>query len=97
MANPGVYYEILRRPHVTEKSSVLQELRNQHAFKVSPTANKSEVKKAVEALFKVKVVKVNIVNLPSKRRRTFGRPGVTRPWKKAIVTLRKGDTIEQAS
>src|SRR5262245_20849832 len=95
MANPSIYYDLLRRPHVTEKASVLQELRNQLAFQVAPHANKSEIKKAIEALFKVKVVKVNIVNLPSKRRRTFGRPGATRPWKKALVTLRKGDTIEQ--
>lgn len=95
MANPSIYYDLLRRPHVTEKASVLQELRNQIAFQVAPDANKSEVKKAIEALFKVKVVKVNIINLPSKRRRTFGRPGSTRPWKKALVTLRKGDTIEQ--
>lgn len=96
MANPSIYYDLLRRPHVTEKSTVLQELRNQLAFEVAPEANKSEIKKAIEALFKVKVVKVNIVNLPSKRRRTFGRPGESRPWKKAMVTLRKGDTIEQA-
>jgi large subunit ribosomal protein L23 len=94
MANPNIYYDLLRRPHVTEKSTVLQELRNQISFQVAPHANKSEDKKAIEALFKVKVVKVNIVNLPSKRRRTFGRPGATRPWKKAVVTLRKGDTIE---
>jgi len=94
MANPNIYYDLLRRPHVTEKSTVLQELRNQISFQVAPHANKSEVKKAIEALFKVKVVKVYIVNLPSKRRRTFGRPGATRPWKKAVVTLRKGDTIE---
>lgn len=95
MANPSIYYDLLRRPHVTEKSTTLQELRNQLAFEVAPTANKSEVKKAVEALFKVKVVKVNIVNHPGKQRRTFGRPGETRTWKKALVTLRKGDAIEQ--
>lgn len=95
MANPSIYYDLLRRPHVTEKSTTLQELRNQLAFEVAPTANKSEVKKAIETLFKVKVVKVNMVNQPGKQRRTFGRPGETRAWKKALVTLRKGDTIEQ--
>jgi large subunit ribosomal protein L23 len=94
MSGLAAYYDLMRRPHVTEKSTVLQELRNQFAFEVAPAANKTEVKKAVEALFKVKVLKVNIVTLPGKRRRTFGRPGETRPWKKAIVTLRKGDTIE---
>lgn len=95
MASPSLYYDLMRRPHITEKTSVLQQLRNQLAFEVAPQANKSEVKKAIEALFKVKVVKVNILNSPSKRRRTFGRPGETRPWKKAMVTLRQGDSIEQ--
>ncbi|MGE3172904.1 MAG: 50S ribosomal protein L23 [Planctomycetota bacterium] len=96
MTNPSKYYDLLRRPHVTEKTTVLQELRNQLAFEVAPDANKSEVKKAIEALFQVKVVKVNIVKQPGKRRRTFGRPGHTRPWKKALVTLREGDTIDVA-
>ncbi len=95
MASPSIYYDLMRRPHVTEKSTVLQQLRNQLAFEVAPQANKTEIKKAIEALFKVKVLKVNIVNLPSKRRRTFGRPGESKPWKKALVTLRAGDTIEQ--
>ena len=93
MANPSLYYHLIRRPLVTEKSTTLQELRNQFTFEVAPDANKSEVKKAVETLFEVKVRKVNIVCLPGKTRRTFGRPGETRPWKKAVVTLRPGDTI----
>lgn len=96
MSKINQFYELLRRPHVTEKSTTLQSLRNQHAFRVASDANKSEIKKAVEALFSVKVVKVNILNTPSKARRTFGRPGETPAWKKAIVTLRKGDTIENA-
>jgi len=96
MANLTAYYNVIRRPHVTEKSTVMQELRNQFTFEVSPDANKSEVKKAIETLFKVKVTAVNMVKLPSKTRRTFGRPGETRPWKKAVVTLRKGDTIDVA-
>ena len=94
MSKINQFYELLRRPHVTEKSTVLQSLRNQHAFRVAPDANKSEVKKAVEALFSVKVVKVNMVNLPSKQKRTFGRPGETKPWKKAVVTLKQGDSID---
>lgn len=94
MSKLNQYYDLLQRPHVTEKSTVLQGLRNQHAFRVAPHANKSEIKKAIEALFPVKVVKVNIVNNPSKSRRTFGRPGSAPAWKKAIVTLRKGDTLE---
>lgn len=96
MANPAQYYDVIRRPLVTEKSSTLQGLRNQFRFEVAPSANKTEVKKAVETLFSVKVVKVNMINVPSKARRMFGRPGATRPWKKAIVTLRQGDTIDIA-
>lgn len=96
MANPSQYYDVIRRPLVTEKSSTLQGLRNQFRFEVAPSANKIEVRKAVETLFSVKVVKVNMLSVPSKARRMFGRPGATRPWKKAIVTLRKGDTIDIA-
>lgn len=96
MANPNLYYELLRRPLVTEKSTTLQGLRNQYTFEVRPDANKSEIRKAVEVLFEVKVQKVNIVKVPGKIRRFMGRPGRTRPWKKAVVTLRKGDVIEIA-
>jgi large subunit ribosomal protein L23 len=94
MANPNQYYDVIRRPLVTEKSSALQGLRNQFRFEVAPSANKIEVKKAIETLFSVKVLKVNMVTMPSKARRMFGRPGATRPWKKAVVTLKKGDTID---
>lgn len=94
MANPIQFYNLIRRPLVTEKSTTLQDLRNQYTFEVADKANKSEVRKAVETLFNVKVVKVNIVSVPGKARRVFGRPGMSPAWKKAIITLRKGDTIE---
>ena len=94
MANPNLYYNLLRRPLLTEKTSTLQELRNQYAFEVAREANKTEVKKAIETLFKVSVVKVNIINQTGKLRRQFGRPGHTKPWKKALVTLKEGDVIE---
>lgn len=94
MANPIPFYDLIRRPLVTEKSTTLQDLRNQYTFEVADKANKSEVRKAVETLFSVKVVKVNIVTVPGKARRVFGRPGMSPGWKKAIITLRKGDTIE---
>lgn len=94
MANPAQFYDVIRRPLVTEKSAAMQGMRNQFSFEVATGANKSEVKKAVETLFSVKVVKVNIANMPSKARRMFGRPGETRPWKKAVVTLRQGDSID---
>jgi len=94
MANPIPFYDLIRRPLVTEKSTTLQDLRNQYTFEVADKANKSEVRKAVETLFSVKVVKVNIVTVPGKARRVFGRPGMSPGWKKAIITLRKGDSIE---
>ena len=94
MANPNQYYDVIRRPLITEKSSKLQGMHNQFRFDVASTANKVEVKKAVETLFSVKVLKVNIANVPGKARRMFGHPGETRPWKKAVVTLRDGDTID---
>jgi large subunit ribosomal protein L23 len=94
MATKSLYFHLIKRPVVTEKSTTMQDLRNQFTFEVAPAANKSEVRKAIETLFGVEVVKVNIVNNPGKTRRAVGRPGQTRPWKKAVVTLKKGDTIE---
>jgi len=94
MVNPAQYYEVVRRPLVTEKTSVLQGLRNQFTFEVADSANKVLVKRAIETLFKVKVVAVNMVSMPAKRRRVFGRPGHTPAWKKAVVTLKAGDTID---
>lgn len=94
MANPNQYFDVIRRPLVTEKSTAMQGMRNQFTFEVSADTNKVEVRKAIETLFSVKVLKVNIVSMPSKARRMFGRPGQTKPWKKAVVTLRKGDSID---
>ena len=94
MAKASLYYDVIRRPRVTEKSTVLQALRNLYTFEVQRSANKSEIRKAVETLFEVKVDKVRIINMPGKFRRFLGRPGRTQPWKKALVTLAQGDTIE---
>ncbi|MBM3973359.1 MAG: 50S ribosomal protein L23 [Planctomycetes bacterium] len=94
MANPAQYYDIVRRPIVTEKSASMQAMRNQFTFEVAASANKVEVKKAIETLFAVKVLKVNMVSMQGKQKRTFGRPGSTKPWKKAVVTLKQGDSID---
>jgi len=94
MANLNQYYKLIEKPVVTEKSTILQDIRNQYTFKIHPRANKSEVRKAIEALFEVHVEKVNIVNVPGKMRRIQGRPGRTPAWKKALVTLRDGERIE---
>jgi large subunit ribosomal protein L23 len=90
------YYRIIERPLLTEKSTVLADIRNQYFFRVDPRATKPEIKKAVEAIFAVKVKKVNVIVMPGKLRRIQGRPGRTTPWKKAIVTLQAGQAIELA-
>jgi large subunit ribosomal protein L23 len=94
MANAEQYYDVVRRPVVTEKSAGVQEARNQYTFEVHKDANKIEVKKAIETLFSVKVEAVNMITMPAKRRRVFGRPGHTPAWKKAVVTLKDGDSID---
>ncbi|MFY9343693.1 MAG: 50S ribosomal protein L23 [Planctomycetota bacterium] len=93
MVDKNQYYDVVRRAVVTEKSTAMQAMHNQFTFEVAADANKIQVKKAVEVLFAVKVLKVRMVSMPSKVRRTLGRPGSTRPWKKAVVKLKKGDSI----
>ena len=94
MVNPSRYYHIVEKPLLTEKSTFLQDVRNQYCFRVHPKANKSEIRKAIEALFDVRVEKVNIINNPGKIRRILGRQGRSAPWKKAIVTLPEGQRLE---
>jgi large subunit ribosomal protein L23 len=86
-------YEVLRRPLITEKSTVLQ-AQNKYAFEIADDANKPQVKQAVENAFKVKVTGVNVVTMPGKTRRVGRRQIQTRSWKKAIITLQPGDKIE---
>lgn len=88
-------YDIIIRPIVTERSNLLSEEHNKYVFEVSPDANKRQIKEAVETIFDKKVVKVNTIVMPAKRgqrgRRTYMR---SKQWKKAIVTLQPGETIE---
>jgi len=90
-------YDVLVRPLVTEKSSYLSGTLNQYSFMVAPNATKTMIKDAVEQLFDVDVVRVNIINAPAKRGRRprSRRLLVRRPgYKKAIVTLAEGQTLE---
>ncbi len=88
-------FDIIRRPRVTEKSVYLQNEHNTYSFEVLPTANKSEIKKAVESLFKVKVTKVTTATFMGKWKRTRTKlPGMTSNWKKAMVTVADGQRIE---
>ncbi len=83
--------QIIRRPLVTEKSTILREEGNVIAFEVAATANKIEVKKAVEELFKVKVVEVRLFNVRGKMKRLGRWVGKRRDWRKAYVRLKKGE------
>ncbi|MCD6528638.1 50S ribosomal protein L23 [bacterium] len=93
-------YKLIKSPHITEKATDLSSL-NKYVFKVSFNANKTEIKKAIEKMYNVKVEKVNIIHIPGKKRRLGRiegwRKGLKRGFKKAIVSLRKGDKIEVLS
>ena len=83
--------QIIRRPLVTEKSTILREEGNVLAFEVAPHANKIEVKKAVEELFKVKVEEVRLFNVRGKMKRMGRWAGKPRDWRKAYVRLKAGE------
>ena len=90
-------YEVLRRPLITEKSSYMSADLQQYVFEVSRDATKTMVKDAIETIFDVTVVRVNVINVPAKRGRKWrNRRILTRrgSYKKAIVTLAPGDTID---
>jgi large subunit ribosomal protein L23 len=80
-------HQVLVKPLVTEKGMHKSTRTNAYAFEVSRLATKADVKRAVESLFDVKVVKVHTQNRRGKARRTKFRQGTTRDWKKAVVTL----------
>ena len=87
-------HDVIKAPLVSEKGTLLTESANQVLFKVRPDANKIEVKYAVETLFKVKVTRVNTLNVRGKfRRQRTTQAGQSSNWKKAIVTLKEGDKI----
>lgn len=86
--------DVIRAPLISEKGSFLTESANQVMFKVRPDANKIEVKRAVETLFKVKVEKVRVARYLGKIRRVGKSMGRRSDWKKAYVTLREGDKID---
>ena len=85
---------VLMAPHVTEKTSLAMQNHNQYTFRVRRDATKTDIKKAVELMFEVKVAGVQVVNEPGKTRR-FGRhAGRTQDWKKAYVSLAEGQSID---
>lgn len=96
VAGNGRHYDVIVRPVVTEKSTRAAE-QNKIVFKISPTATKTEVKAAVEAIFNVKVEKVNTIKIEGKTKRFRGQPGQRSDLRKAIVTLAEGQTIDFAA
>jgi large subunit ribosomal protein L23 len=103
-------YEVIKHQHITEKSMVLEGLKDaksnpslakcespKYVFIVDPSANKSDIAAAVEEIYsdrKVKVVSVNTINVKGKDRRVRGRLGTRKSFKKAIVTFEKGDSLD---
>jgi len=90
-------YDVLRRPLITEKSNYQSGVLHQYTFEVSSEATKTLVKDAIETLFDVSVVRVNMINAPAKRtRRARSRRLLVRSsgYKKAIITLAEGNTLE---
>ena len=90
---PIHHFEVIRKPHISEKAFNL-ESEGKYVFVVSPSANKIEIRKAVQNLYGVSVVSVNIVKVPSKPKRFKGIQGIKNGYKKAVVTLAKGSKID---
>ena len=87
-------FDVLRAPQMTEKTLSLKEEANQFAFEVDPRANKIQIKESIEKSFKVSVLKVRTMNVRGKKKRLGRYQGLKSSWKKALVTLKEGDTIE---
>tara|TARA_B100000029_G_scaffold19639_1_gene19731 strand:- start:24615 stop:24908 length:294 start_codon:yes stop_codon:yes gene_type:complete len=90
------YLDTIITPAITEKATSLSEF-NKVVFKVNKGANKSAIKKSIEKIFKVNVVKINTINLKGKNKIVRGRKSNKSGYKKAIVTLKKGQSIDIAT
>jgi large subunit ribosomal protein L23 len=90
-----VFYDVIARPVITEKATMLSE-HNKIVFRIRPDMTKVQVKEAVEALFKVEVTSVNTINVQGKIKLFKGAKGKRKDFKKAIVTLAKGQSIDLA-
>jgi len=90
-------FQILKSPHISEKSAVLGDDANQAVFRVATDAKKTEIKAAIEQLFDVKVAAVRTVNMKGKTKRQGARLGKRSDWKKAYVSLEQGHEIDLAS
>jgi large subunit ribosomal protein L23 len=89
-------YEVLRRPLITEKTNYMNSKLHQYVFEVASGATKGMVKDAVETIFDVKVIRVNVINMPAKHKKNLRSRRTTNrrtSYKKAVITLAPGDTI----
>ena len=89
-----INYDLIRRPVITEKSSIQKEQNNQVTFEVDPNANRIEIQRAVEKIFNVKVSDIRTMHVRGKIKRRGRILGKRRSWKKAVVTLMPGERIE---
>jgi large subunit ribosomal protein L23 len=87
-------HEIIKRPVITEKTSIQKEIANQLTFEVDRRANRIEIKQAIESAFKVRVAKIQTMQVRGKIKRRGRFVGKRRDWKKAIVTLMPGERID---
>jgi large subunit ribosomal protein L23 len=87
------YHQLIKGPIITEKTHALKEVANKLTFRVDLKANKIEIRKAIEDVFKVKVLTVNTIHLKGKKKRLGRTEGVRPDWKKAVVTLAPGEKI----
>jgi len=86
--------DVIKKPLITEKGSLAQQMSNQYCFAVDKKATKHDVRNAIQDLFKVKVEGVRTMRVPGKYKRVGKNLGKTPDWKKAIVTLVEGDRID---
>jgi large subunit ribosomal protein L23 len=87
-------FNLINRPHITEKVLLLKEEGNKVVFRIRKDANKIELKSAIESMFNVTVEAINTLTVKGKKKRLGRHEGKKSDWKKAIVTLKEGDTIE---
>ena len=90
------YLDVIISPNITEKATSLSEF-NKVVFKVNKGAKKNSIKKSIEKIFKVNVIKINTINLKGKTKMVRNRKAYKSGYKKAIVTLKKGQTIDLAT
>lgn len=91
--NAKFSYEAIKQPHISEKATYLAE-KDQYTFEISPNYNKKEIKDAIEGIYKVDVISVNMIKIPAKKRRLGKTQGWRKSYKKAIVKIKNGQKIE---